>query len=168
MKKLLTFFIAGAAIAVLGGVFSACNAPKDSEQEGENVPFTVPHSGEDISEKGASAEWVVRDYFTTPRNEGNAFVINSDEELKKYVMGDDHPSFDFSKKTLLLVGGGGADRSPLKPSVMSFQYYPTGKYVIEIEVEQGLAAFGDIWRMAILTDKISSDSKIELNVTINE
>jgi hypothetical protein len=167
-KKTLTFFFAGVLMSALCAGFVACDdKPKDSEQQGEDVPFTIFTSGENSSGEVLSNLWIRPEYFNAQWGEGKIFIINSDKEFKEYVEGD-YPSIDFSTKTLLLVGGG-SHRSPVIKTIRSFQSFPTGKYELKIEIEQGLAMMGAIWRMAILTDKISSKSKIELDiVTIND
>jgi hypothetical protein len=169
MKQKIISFCAGVLMSALCAGFAACNEPKGPELQGEDIPFTVYSSVENAPGEDLSDRWIKREYFDAPWGEGKIFIVNSAKELEKYVDGGhEYHSVDFSTKTLLLVGGT-SYRSPVIKTIRSFKSFSENKYELKIEIEQGMFMMGEIWRMAILTDKISSKSKIELDiVTIND
>lgn len=103
-------------------------------------------------------QWVNLDYVF---DEFAILIIDSDEELKKYVEGD-YPPIDFSKKTLVLAYGyfsGGFDTEDYK-----FQQVSDRNYVFTL-YGYGTGMTGYIrWHDAIIVDKLPSDSKIELKI----
>ena len=166
MKKILTYFIAGAAIAA---VSIACNKPKNPDvfEQGEDVPFSVCSSDDAISDEQIPYLRISPEPFDTPWGEGKIIVVNSNEELEKHIE-EDLPDIDFSTNTLLLVGGGSSS-SPVKVEVLGFQRLSESNYELEIEIEQGFATFGSGWRIGILTGKMPSRNEIKLNIiTIDE
>ncbi|MDR2936331.1 MAG: hypothetical protein LBU80_03190 [Rikenellaceae bacterium] len=168
MKRISTLICAGVLMSVLGTAFTACNnEPNEPEQKdeqkeperpeeptGEGVPFTMYPFGEE-----SSVRWPNPDYNT----ESKLLVINSDEELRRYVDGD-YPPIEFAKKTLLLASGG-TPQSGTEPIVKYFKE-SSQDYRLHIDVIMGDAASPDFWQVAILTDKLSNDSKVELSVKI--
>ncbi|MDR2968909.1 MAG: hypothetical protein LBV32_04815 [Tannerellaceae bacterium] len=157
MKKLIYLFASLALMAV------ACNDNSDSGEENDfgDIPFTeYPLEGTPGEEYSAS--WVNLDY-DEKNYESKILVINSSEELKKYVEGD-YPPVDFSKKTLLLAIGTAPNKLSNK-IIQSLQQLSAGKYKWSIEIKLGTADIMQDWTVAILTDKLSAESKVELNVT---
>ena len=169
MKKRLTYFFVGVLVCVFGLAFTAC----EPETWGEDVAFVeyVHYVTENSGEKVAVGWWIEPDYFHTPWGEGVVVVINSDAELQKYIEtgGYDSHSFDFSKQTLLLVGGGSYS-SPVMRTVRSFQSSSNGNYMLEVAIAlpDVVFGFGSGWRMAVLTDKINDGGKVRLKITVDE
>lgn len=163
MKKLLTFFLAGVAIAALGTTFTACNAPKDPEvlEQGEDVPFSEYTFEEGITGEQTSARWVNLD-GEYGENGTSIVIINSDDELRGYVDGE-LPSVDFTQKTLLIAYGY-AGRGFREAEVESFSIMPDNNYRLNVTALLYDHAIIDRWLIAILTDKIEQGSKIEVSV----
>ncbi len=164
MKRILRSIFAGVLVSALCAGIFACNKIRN----GENVTFSVYSPGENAyGEETWYLHWINIDYFGAPWGEGKIFIVNSNEELEKYIEeGMAYPSFDFSTKTLLLVGGGSTS-SPVWGTIRSFQRFPDGTYKLDLDITQGMFYMGTIWNIAILTDKISSDSKIKLDIKAN-
>ena len=165
MKKIFYSICAGVLMSALCVGVTACNDGQDPESQGENVPFSVYSPGENASGEKISNLEINMDQFRTPWGEGKIFIVNSNEELEKHIEeGMAYPSFDFSTKTLLLVGGGSFS-SPTSGTIRNFQRFPDGTYKLKLEITQGMFYLMNNWCVAILTDKINSESKIELDIT---
>ncbi|MEA5127569.1 MAG: hypothetical protein VB074_05250 [Proteiniphilum sp.] len=121
-----------------------------------DIPFTMYPSEE------ASFEWTnLGDVYT---KEGKVLVINSDEELSNYVEGD-YPAIDFSKKTLVLAYGYWSG-APLTSDGYKFQQISDRNYVVSANfISTALAVMVD-WQVAMVVDKLPSDSTIKFNVVI--
>ncbi|MDR2910541.1 MAG: hypothetical protein LBV47_04130 [Bacteroidales bacterium] len=133
-------------------------APVPPEPE-PGLPFTVYSFVE-----GSSARWVNL-YYYEQGYKSKLLVINSDEELKKYVEGD-YPPVDFTKKTLLLASGAAPNNISNKID-QSLQQLLESEYKWSIEIYLGIADIVQDWQVAILIDKLSAENKIELYVTFN-
>ena len=118
MKKLLTFFIAGAAIAALSTANVACNAPASSGNSEDPtelsiVPLSVSDDVADYFDENAQliARAAINDNFD-PAFADCCLMINSTEELPETLGYDDlplkYPDIDFDSHTLVLgqwIGG---------------------------------------------------------------
>lgn len=136
----------------------------DPEQKGEDVPFTVYSFGEGSS--ACRVNFGNNDENNDNLNrEGKILVINSDEELQKYVEGD-YPPVDFSQNTLLLATGI-APNNLSNTIVQNLKQLSTVKYKWSVEIQLGIADIIQYWMLAILIDKLSADSTVELDVTFN-
>jgi len=144
----LIFFMA--AMLLLGGSFAACNSD-------DPIPFT--HYSLDLNEAGY---WDL-DYDN--RN-GSVVLVNSDEELQKYFIGAEYPPIDFSGHTLVLISGR-MGNGISKQTIRDVRQLSAKKYQVDVEIILNITAFAEPWAMAILTDKLSDDSKIEVNVITN-
>ncbi len=111
MKKILTFFIAGAAIAALT---TACNTLKDPEQnEGTEIP-SVPVNDDVADFFNMHVSQIVRSALDVNSNQtlvDRCIIINSiDDFLEIEGVPALPPPIDFDSHTLILgqwVGGGG-------------------------------------------------------------
>jgi hypothetical protein len=123
-----------------------------------DVPFT-----EYSFEEGGPGEEISAKWVNLPKENNTLLVINSDEELKKYVEGD-YPAINFSEQSLLLAYGPTAYGAT--ETVHSFRQLSEDKYKLSVEVILGDTTFGEGWRIAILVHKISNDSNVELNTNL--
>ncbi len=157
MKKILTFFLAGAAIAALA---TACNDPKDPDLsvQGEAVPFNEYSLGSPSEEH--PARWVNLPYDEKDR----ILIIDSDEDMTKYVVGA-YPSIDFSKKTLLLAYGGPQEQYLFDSDKQSFSQTSETNYTMTVNIPPFLGAVEGGWQVAIIVDKLPMKVEIMLNVT---
>lgn len=167
MKTNLKFILEGVA-CLLCTSFTACEAG----MSGEDVPFEeyVYHVTEGSGEEVFYGWWFDGNYFiNTPWGEGNIVVVDSASELRKYVSEGHNSSIDFSKKTLLLIGGG-AHSSPVFSYVRSLKLTKRGNYVLNVEIGMPLFVhgFGYGWNKALLIDKIGAGSDVELKVTVKK
>ena len=159
MKKLVNFLCAGVLLSGLCVSVTACNNPKDREQKGVDVPFTeysfTEGQGEDIA-----ARWINLEYDEI-NCDGKILIIDSDEELKKYVEGD-YPKVDFLNKSLILAygieSGAGLTR------VHEFRQISDRSYVMTAIMRVSTVTALFKWHVAVVVDKIPSESEIMLNM----
>jgi hypothetical protein len=155
-----------AALFLMGTGFAACNNSNDDGQEGTDVPFAEYSLESGIPGEAISACWVNLEYDEIGGyNESKTLVIDSDEELKKHVEGD-YPTVDFSKKTLVLAYGCHSGTA-FGYDGLKFQQVSDRNYVMTANGRATAATAFFEWRVAIVVDKLPSDSKIKLNVTNN-
>jgi hypothetical protein len=91
------------------------------------------------------------------------YIINSNEELTNYThCGNDLPHIDFDRQTVLLACG----VAPGGIYEATTELTETGtEYILNVDVLlDDSAIVGDIWRIALLTDKLTTNY-IELNVS---
>ncbi|MDR2882550.1 MAG: hypothetical protein LBU98_02025 [Alistipes sp.] len=117
MKKVSMLLCARVLMSALCAAFTACNdepqnpgqqqegsrgeeqpGEQKDEPTGENVPFTVYSFGEKSPALGVD----LGPGYDEQGYKSKLLVINSDEEMEKYVEGD-YPAVDFTKHTLLLT-----------------------------------------------------------------
>jgi len=92
-------------------------------------------------------------------------IINSDEELKQYIeCPSSYPTIDFSTQTLLLAKSTAPNSA--HATVKSFQQTSKNKYMLYVEVTLEDATALDIWRVALITKKLSKGSNVGLSVEI--
>ena len=161
MKKILKFVAFSAILLMLVGSFFSCN---DKEQV-EYLPFETyllsPSESNPIEYPldETSCQWTNLSY----RNE--LIVINSDEEMKKYVDCPDgvhYPDIDFSKYTLLLANGY-TSAVPFKIEDTTFSKYSTGRYTLNLIIHYGFTRVIGHWHISILVPKIANEAIVELD-----
>jgi hypothetical protein len=168
MKKISTFICAGVLVSALCAAFVACNnEPNDQQypEPGKNVSFTEYSLEEGVPGEEISARWVNLNYDEYYK--GKTLVINSDEEMGKYVEGD-YPAVDFTKKTLVLVYGCSSG-SVFKGSLIrdvKFQQVSDHDYVVTVYSWATLTQNISYWQIPIVVDKLPSDSEIQFNGVI--
>ena len=175
MEKLFNNFFANVRKIIAPGIVCtllfavvSCNASKEpsvfDDDEATNVSFSEFSLSEncqwiDIVKSTENAiQWM---------NSGKMIIINSNEELKKYIecLDNNYPDIDFSKYTLLLTSGV-TPNLVYRANINSFAELSANKYRLNIEVLMTDATMIGSWTTAILVKKLSVQSEIELNVTI--
>jgi len=101
---------------------------------------------------------------------GKVIIINSNEELEKYIacVKGSYPAIDFSKHTLLLVTGK-INGSISEVAAKRLQKLSSNKFKLDIEINRydpGMAT--GQWSNALIVEKLSSRSSVELNITLRE
>jgi len=93
----------------------------------------------------------------------NIIIVNNSIELEKYLAGTHgvNLDIDFSKNTLLLVSGT-TPRGIQNKSVNSFKLLSNNTYKLDIEILLNDATVVEHWVIALITGKLSDDSKIEI------
>jgi len=151
MKTILKITALSATLLMFVGSFVSCK-----KKESNEIPFTEYSLG------GTDCQWVLLQNVLR--------IINSNEELEKFVRcweNDSYPTIDFSKQTLLQVGGNtGAHR------VMSIkkklQKTSAQSYILNVILDLRVVPTGmHSWSVAIITDKIAYDANIGLTITKN-
>jgi hypothetical protein len=162
------------SVLLLAFFFVACAEPKNTEEIGMDVPFSVYIAGQYTPGEEVTDIFVNQSLFITPHDEAKVVIVNNDEELKKYLEEYDpygrpypYPSIDFSNKTLLLVGGR-AFAGVVRAEITGFRRFISGKYELDAKLELSSAyLWGPSWCIPVLTNKIGGDAIIEANVTDN-
>jgi len=107
-------------------------------------------------------------WWTNLNYNNSIIIINSEEELKKYIncSNTNYPEIDFSKHTLLLANG----RSPNTIYELSKHLLQPSKnkYRLDIEIRQTDSNGDGSWVVALIANKLSEESNVELDVTIIE
>ncbi|MDR3227222.1 MAG: hypothetical protein LBT56_06085 [Prevotellaceae bacterium] len=135
-------------ILLLAGIVSC------GKDEIDNFPI----SDMEYSLIGTSCGWNNLGY------DGKMIVINSEEELEKYVTctEDSFSEIDFSENTLLLVSGKSTNGIGKIESTIFKN--TTTDYKLEIIIHMGITDIVEKWTVSILSPKISNESTIELDV----
>ena len=141
--KILTFT---ALLLMAGSAFTGC---EEDTPKGTDIPFT------EYSFEGTESYWTSLVYALE-----KPILINSDEELKNYIVGANYPVIDFSKHTLVLAGGSTSTAVSLR--TFRFLQFSTEKYLLNVELNWSDATIIGHWFVAILTDKLSNNSNVEL------
>lgn len=99
-------------------------------------------------------------------NNENIILINNDEDMKKHFLGTEYPPIDFSKQSLLLISGT-TNKGIANQTINSIEALSNNKFKIDIELSLTLADVMQPWVITALVSKIGDNSKIEVNVKIN-
>jgi hypothetical protein len=169
MRKTLIFFtlLAAAAIVTVGCGNEPTPPGPIPEWPVGDVPFELYYAAR-WNDPIYSLRWVDiyedsdGDGMPDVLDGGEVIVIDSDEELQKYVEGD-YPTVDFSRKTLLLAYG--LERSLMRPDGQKFQKLSEQDYVMTVNLTGGMLTSMSRWVVAVVVDKLPSGSEIELNIT---
>lgn len=146
-----------AFLLVLTGVLVSCEDDILIETPIDNP--TEP-SLEVYSLYGTMCNWANRE------NDGKVVIINSDEEMQQYVschMNSNYPPFDFSKQSLLLVGGV-ASSGIYDIYGTSIQQVSSNEYELKIVIRLNEIPTPLEWDIAVRVDKLSDDVKVVLKV----
>lgn len=146
-----------AFLLVLTGVLFSCEedilieTPVDNPREPSLEVYSL---------YGTMCNWVNRE------NDGKVVIINSDEEMQQYVschMNRNYPPFDFSKQSLLLVGGV-ASSGIYDIYGTSIQQLSSNEYELKAVIRLNEIPTPLEWDIAVRVDKLSDDAKVVLKV----
>jgi len=141
-------------LLILALIFTAC---KDNDSTEPNYPVKV--SFEEYSLDG-NCHWV-----NLPYND-KVIIINSNEELGKYITCDRYPEIDFAKHSLLLASGKQSS-GILELNVADLQQHSSNKFSLNVEITlNDTIANNKLWYKTLIVEKMSEDSKVRLNTTI--
>lgn len=148
-------------------VFSACNKEVDSMKTNSN------NKGEDSIEEISFIEYILTDstcyWKNFQNNEGHSselIIINNYDELNNELECEeatDESEIDFSKQTLLLTRGVSTS-SDAEVLDVQLDRVAEGTYALYVKVRRGKALTPGPWAVAIITQKISDDAIVTLNV----
>jgi hypothetical protein len=153
ITKTTTFL---AILLILAGTFVSCE-----DKESNDLPFGNPIeiSFEKYLLEGTASEW------KNLRYDKSVIPINSNEELKNYIAGNDFPAIDFSKHTLLLSSG----QSHKWIMEADFLLWQTShhKYTLELVAEAYTSKDIETWEYAILIPKLSEKAETTAEIQFN-
>ena len=130
--------------------------PVSQTEEYTNVPYM------EYSLWGTQCEWQL------PNENNNIIIVNSDEELARYIAsetGDSYPTVDFTKYTMIIANGG-TPQGISDVIIDSFQQITEAEYNLNIRVLMTMTDAPELWAKALLVDKWDRLSTVNLNVEI--
>ena len=130
--------------------------PVPQTEEYTNVPYM------EYSLWGTQCEWQL------PNENNNIIIVNSDEELARYIAsetGDSYPTVDFTKYTMIIANGG-TPQGISDVIIDSFQQITEAEYNLNIRVLMTMTDAPELWAKALLVDKWDRLSTVNLNVEI--
>ena len=148
-------FISGNKILASTTVF-VTKHPVPQTEEYTNVPYM------EYSLWGTQCEWQL------PNENNNIIIVNSDEELARYIAsetGDSYPTVDFTKYTMIIANGG-TPQGISDVIIDSFQQITEAEYNLNIRVLMTMTDAPELWAKALLVDKWDRPSTVNLNVEI--
>ena len=148
-------FISGNKILASTTVF-VTKHPVPQTEEYTNVPYM------EYSLWGTQCEWQL------PNENNNIIIVNSDEELARYIAfetGDSYPTVDFTKYTMIIANGG-TPQGISDVIIDSFQQITEAEYNLNIRVLMTMTDAPELWVKALLVDKWDRLSTVNLNVEI--
>ena len=142
-------------LLVFVGSFFSCN--EKTEDQPVNCPMEVSFT--EFSLKGTSC------YRTSLNHDNGVIIINSRKKLENHFncLDDSYLEVDFSKYTLLLMSGStnwGICNITKKVLQLS-----ANNYRINVVITLNDATIAQGWSLALIVNKISNNSRVELNVT---
>jgi hypothetical protein len=133
----------------------------DNLTEWKAVAFDIPFT--EYSLEGTSCQWENLNYDET------VIIINSAEELENYISCTEgsYPEIDFSQYTLLLVSGE-TPNGIEEITVKDLQQLSANEYELNIEILLNDATVLQKWTIALVVEKLSGESAVELNIIYEE
>jgi len=131
--------------------FTGCKEMKEEIQKSD-MDF------EEYSLAGASCQFCAHDY----NSNGKIFIINSEEELKNYIICEEgnYPSIDFSKYTLLYAWDG--TTSGIYNISKKFQQLSNNEYNLYVDVTLDMTTVAQGWSTLIKVKKLSQNATVKL------
>ena len=131
---------------------------KWEENTSQDYPVEIPFT--EYSLAGTSCQWNNLDY------DDKLIVVNSNEVLKSYISCSDgnYLEIDFSKHTLLLASG--TTPNGIVEISNRLLQLSGNKYKMDIEVFLNITEMEGQWITALIINKLSEESDIELVITL--
>ena len=148
-----------ALLLIAAGSFYSC---QEKEPDENNEPIEIPVT--EYSLAGTSCQWANLSY------DGTVIIINSNAALESYLTNarsGGYPAIDFSKYSLLLVSGA-TDNGVVNVTVQNLQKLTAINYELSVEITLNTAIAGGEWVIALVTDKLSGDKRVELKVSYKD
>jgi hypothetical protein len=147
---------------VMMGLFLVVGCKKNDEKKPVEPPepeYPINISFTEYSLLETSCQWTNINY------DEKVIIINSDEELENHIActGGSYPEIDFSKNSLLLARGATGGIAEL--TVKNLQKLSKNEYELNIEILLDGTDILQYWIVALIVEKVSEESHIELNVT---
>ena len=150
-----------AFLLIWAGTFASCVKPIEPvEPPPPEIIYPINVSFEEYSLDETLCNWRNLPY------DDKVMIINSVEELEKYIQGD-CPTVDFSKYTLLLASGNG-NSAISKTVIKDLQQLASDQYELSIEITMGFVILNDQWNTALLVEKMNTESKVAASIAIKE
>ena len=140
---------------MLTGLFLVAGCKKDDEKK-DTYPKDIPFTEYSLPE---NCQWEHLGY------DDKVMLINNREELDKYIACTDgnDPVIDFSKHTLLLASGKGS--GIFKIAATDLQQFSASEYKLDIEILLNGTDILQQWTVALIVEKVSKESIVELSIT---
>lgn len=132
--------------------------PVPQTEEYTNVPYM------EYSLWGTQCEWQL------PNENNNIIIVNSDEELARYIAseaGDSYPTVDFTKYTMIIAHGY-SPKGIVEKRINSFRQISDNELALNIEIYRDLTDVVEPWNFVILVDKWNQLYNIDLMVDFRD
>jgi hypothetical protein len=135
--------------------------PKPPIDNPTNYPIDIPFTEYSLEE--TQCQWTNLSY------NDKVIIINSKEELEKYIecVSGSYPAIDFSKNSLLLVSSKTYCGTSII-AVKKLQQLSSNEYKLDIEITLNDDIAVESWNKALIIEKLSKESDVELNVMFSE
>ena len=145
--------------------FAPNDVTKGLPGEWASVMSSLPYT--EYSLEGTSCEW----NFPYDFDEiVDAVIVNSDEELSKYIKSENnasYPDIDFTKQSLVITYG--SQNSGIESiHLVDFEKVSEAYYELLIEITPNLACVMSPWTYAFITEKLSDQTQIKLGVILKQ
>jgi hypothetical protein len=151
--------VATLCMVMIGLLAVGCKKDDGKTPQEPTYPTDIPFTEYSLAE---TCQWTNLAYDNT------VIVINNDEKLSQYVacIGGGYPEIDFEKQALLLASG--ATGGIAEFAVKELQQISENEYELNIEILLDGTKILQNWNVALVVEKMSENSNLELNVTIDE
>ena len=138
---------------ILSGLFLVAGCKKDDEKK-DSFPKDIPFTEYSLAE---TCQWQNLAY------DDKVIIINSEEQLSRYIAGtgSGYPEVDFAKQTLLLANGKSSGIVS-EITVTDLQQLSANEYELDIELNLNIFAVVEEWAIALIVEKVSEESKVNL------
>ena len=134
----------------------SCDSPEIPPNFPKEISFT------EFSLIETACEWKIP-WELLDDNSEKVIIINSQQELRNFIVCDNYPVIDFSTHSLLLVYG--LFRNDIiNASAVQLQQISANDYLLNIDIIFGFNRSADNWITALLVPKISNEANIVLDV----
>jgi len=149
-----------AILCIVCALFFAASGCKG--EIAEEIPFSIYSNDGKEGEEGSGLDLAWKGLSF----DNKVIIVNSREEMEKYIAGDigDYPDIDFSRYTLLLASG--ETSNGIFSCVDKFRQISLDEYRLDVEIVLDDTTIIGKWQVALTTNKLSSFSKINLNVKV--
>lgn len=130
--------------------------PESEIVEHESVPYM------EYSLSGTSCKWQL------PALDNNIIIINSNEELQRYIVsdsGESFPSVDFERYTMIIAHGY-SPNGIYEKRIENFYKISNSDLQLDIVIYRDMTDVVEPWNFAILVDKWDRLYNIDLNVDL--
>jgi len=140
--------------------FAGCKKDEPNGVKKPVYPMDVPFTEYSLPK---TCQWKNLNY------DNSVIIINNDKEFQQHITSIDgiYPEIDFTTHTLL-VASGKTDNSISEISIINLLHLSEKEYELSVEINLKMVEVVKEWKVAILVEKVSEESKVSLKISIIE